>query len=68
MYIYYHNSIKVHDTLELKEVYAIIDVEEEKGNVVLQTFGRVLLKVLSVSLAFCCTVDRDIFPRKIFSL
>jgi hypothetical protein len=36
MHVYYQNSIKIHDMLEMKEVYAIIDVEEEKGNAILQ--------------------------------
>ena len=31
LHVYCHSSIKIHDMLELKEVYAIIDVEEEKG-------------------------------------
>ena len=31
MLLYCHISIKIHDMLELKEVYAIIDIEEEKG-------------------------------------
>lgn len=29
--VFYQCSIKVHDLNELKEVYAIVDVEEEKG-------------------------------------
>ena len=50
-----HNSIKIHDMLELKEVYAIIDVEEEiyNGNFIPVLDGKSLSKLIFADASYC---------------
>ena len=48
LYITLFNSIKIHDLSDLKGVYTIIDIEEEKGNLHAHVHVHVHVRILCV--------------------